>query len=234
MQRSARASATAMPRRPFATISYCSSTLRRNLRGQRASFRERLLEHRVRRAELPVEIGPLAGDVLFGRLQRRFRRLERRAQVVRRHHQLQHLILDALDVALRRLDLVLHRVVFAVGLHFHQLVFVAGEAGVDGGEVFLEGAAAGLVGGLLLVGSGHRGARPIEFLVEGALCFRDAALQPSCLRGARVERLEADQSVQIWVHSLRTIAHGCSKVRASPRSTQEVRGLSTSARAFAP
>ena len=95
----------------------------------------------------------LLRDLLLGRLHAGFGGLQRGADLVAADHQFQHDVLDPLHLALRRFDLVLHRVVFAVGLHFHQLVFVAGEAGVDGGEVFLEGAAAGLVGGLLLVGS---------------------------------------------------------------------------------
>ena len=66
---------------------------------------------------------------------------------------------------------MLHGGVFAVGLHFHQLVFVARKAGVEGGEFFLEGAAVGLVGSLFVLGRGDRASGTLQLLVERLLGF---------------------------------------------------------------
>ena len=142
----------------------------------------------------------LLRDLLLGRLHAGFGGLQRGADLVAADHQLQHDVLDPLHLALRRFDLVLHGVVFAVRLHFHQLVFVAGEAGLNCGEVFFEGAAVGLVGGLPRFGLRHHRARAFEFLVERALCFRDCGLLPSCLRRLQIERLQVDQACQVGMH----------------------------------
>src|SRR5262249_16891191 len=66
--------------------------------------------------------------------------------------QLEDLIFEAADAVLCHRDLVLHRGVFLVRLHLHQLVLELGETALDDGEILFERTAGALIIGLLLSG----------------------------------------------------------------------------------
>ena len=193
---------------------------RRQLGHQRRALLQGPVERRACLDQLHVELGAFPDDFLFRGLERGLGRLEPRRQFIGLEHLLEHLVFQPLHLALRRLDLVLHGGIFAVGLHFHQLVFVAGEAGVEGGEVFLERAPVGLVRGLFFLSRGDRASGTLQLLVERLLRLGNRCLRLARVRRLRVQGLQADQAFEIWVHlgNCTTLSRaGCRRARCSVR-----------------
>ena len=133
-----RASATATPLRPCATRSNSISASRRQLRddlgrarGQASSSRS---SRRARR-RAPCARAPTAACSL---LECRFGRLQLRGERFGLLHVLEELVFVRAHFVLGDRHLLLHRLVFLVGLDLHQLSLVLGQAALDGGELLLD------------------------------------------------------------------------------------------------
>jgi hypothetical protein len=95
---------------------------------------------------------------------------------------------------------VLHSGEFLVGLHRHQLIFVLGEPGLDGGDLFLDVAARSGRGGDAIFdrlnGGGSSRAARFERLLDGGN-VGDTAPRAVC---GRVELLQVDQMLKVRQH----------------------------------
>ena len=118
------------------------------------------------------------------------------------HHLLEHLLLDGRQVVRCGFHLVAERLVFLVGLDGRLLVLELGDASLEDGGVFFEGAAGFLVVLEALFRVGHA----LLGVVEPGVGFGEALrmrgdLPPRVLDRA-IELLKFDESVEVWRHEV--------------------------------
>ena len=120
--------------------------------------------------------------------------------VVELDHPLEHPFLEHLDFVLGGLHLLLHRLVFAVGLDRHQLVPVLRETALVQREFLLDVPSGGLVRRQALplvveglLGGGEPG---VEFLVTRGFVGDGAARR----FGGRFQGLEVNQAIEVGMH----------------------------------
>jgi hypothetical protein len=119
------------------------------------------------------------------RFQRRFCRLQSGVAIIEVHHVDEDLLLDPADLGLGGADLMLHRVIFVVGLDRHQLLFVFAEPLLGRDQILVERPPMRLIVGDGLFRLRHLVARRRQPGVEGGNLdrrFRDVRLR---LRRAR-------------------------------------------------
>ena len=200
VQPPSRASATARPLRCFDTCSNSFSAVGRQLlRGGDPRGRG-LVRGLLQRRGFRVERLALDGDRRLLRLELRFRGLQLARQVLGLFHALEDAVLEGSDRLLGGRDLVLHGLVFLVGLELGELSLVFGQAGLDGGDFGFDLLPLGLaLGEPLLDGLGRGGCLP-EPRREGVLHRRD--LRDAAARGLYlgVELLKPDQMLDIRIH----------------------------------
>ena len=109
--------------------------------------------------------------------------------------------------AVRRFDLMLHRVILGVGLDLHQLLLVLAEPLLGAREILVERLAMGLVVGDGLLGGGDGVARGRELGVERRnLAGRVSNAFPRC-RGPGFDVLQANEELEIRKHRGSEWAH---------------------------
>ena len=152
-----------------------------------------------------VERLPLARDLGLLGFQRGFRGFELRRECVGFLHALEHVRLVVADLVLGDAHLLLHRLVFLVGLHLHQLVLVLAQPALDDGEILfdlpprrLTGRDARLDG---VDGRGPLGQPRVERRLQGGNVGDSPALPFS----SGVELLEVDQVFEVWMQGARRL-----------------------------
>ena len=126
---------------PLRTRATCSkSAISRGSRSLTSDARASVacVNDALNRRELLRELLLLGVDLLLPRRQRRLGALGVGGDRVGLEHALEHLLFDSAEIGLRGGDLVLHRLVFAVGLDGGELIFELGETALIDGDVFLE------------------------------------------------------------------------------------------------
>ena len=96
-------------------------------------------------------------------------------------------------------DLLLHRLVFLVRLHFHQLVFVFRQPGLDGGDFLLDLAPCRLAVREPLLGVGNGGLLCRQPLGKRLLNSRNVRNASASGIDVGVELLKADEVLEVWM-----------------------------------
>ena len=182
MQWPSTASATATPCRALSTRSNMSSVRAVDLRHQRGAFvlarGERRAPSRRLRSRSPCAPSAMRA---FVRLERRFRRLQPRRDLVGLQHVDEDQLLDARRPPPSPAAIwLLHRVVLVVGLHLHQLLFGLAQPLLGGEQILVDGAAGGLVVGQRLLGGGDGVARARSSLASSAAIALGRVGNASC------------------------------------------------------
>jgi hypothetical protein len=160
------------------------------LRAVGGELRQRALQ----RGELRFQGLAIGIDaLLFGR-QLRLGALGGGGQLVGLHHRLQDLVLERLDLGLGELDLLLHRLIFDVGLHRHELIAEFREASLVQRDVLFDAPAGGLVAGQALLRGRQARAGRFEPRVEGSLPFGILGEAPLGGVDRGIEFLERDEA----------------------------------------
>ena len=138
------------------------------------------------------------GLLLGGEL--RFGTFEPGGEIVGLEHAFENLFLERLHLVLGGFDLVLHRLIFAVGLHRHQLIAKLRKAALLDGHVLLDDTPHALILHEALFGRGDELPHRFEPCLECLLPLRLVGQTALCVACGRVEPLEDDEAFEISVH----------------------------------
>jgi hypothetical protein len=123
-----------------------------------------------------------------------------RGHVVGLDHRLEDFVLDALHVVLATLDLLLHGLVLAVGLHLHQLILELGQPRLGRAKVLVERPACRLEDGGAVARRGDLAAGAGQAVVQRLDAIRVLGERAAGGGDGVFEALEADESFEVREH----------------------------------